>query len=115
MDMRELGVIIDSYKDERDLFPVCPSEKDLSEIEADGFDEAYYADWGYEGDFKDYWGTPLKYVSTPDGKEFKLISYGADKAEGGTGEYDADIVLIGTIETSVRFVAPPGVVEEYNF
>jgi hypothetical protein len=115
MDMRNIGVIIDSYKDDRDLFPVCPSEKDLSEVEAEGLDEAYYVDWGYEGDFKDYWGTPFKYVSTPDGKEFKLISYGADQVKGGTGEFDADIVLIGTIETSVQFVAPPNVVEEYNF
>jgi len=114
MDMRNLGFVIDSYKDEHDLFPVCPSEKDLSDVEAEGLDEAYYVDWGYEADFKDYWGTPFKYVSA-DGKEFTLISYGADKAKGGTGEYDADIVFSGTIEAGAQFVAPPNVVEEYNY
>ncbi len=37
---------------------------------------------------KDPWGKPFIYIKT--GKDFKIISYGADRAEGGTAE-DADI------------------------
>jgi general secretion pathway protein G len=39
----------------------------------------------------DSWGNPLVYVSPgPGGLPFELISYGADGAEGGTGN-DADL------------------------
>jgi len=37
---------------------------------------------------KDPWGKPFTYIKT--GKDFKIISLGPDRAEGGTGE-DADI------------------------
>ncbi len=37
---------------------------------------------------KDPWGKPFIYIKT--GKDFKIISYGPDRAEGGTAE-DADI------------------------
>lgn len=37
---------------------------------------------------KDPWGNP--YVYSCEGREFRIISYGADGKQGGTG-YDADI------------------------
>jgi general secretion pathway protein G len=39
---------------------------------------------------KDSWGTPLTYIKT--GSEFKMISFGADRKEGGEAE-GADIVF----------------------
>jgi general secretion pathway protein G len=38
----------------------------------------------------DPWGTAYVYQSESS-REFKIISYGADKQPGGSGEYDADI------------------------
>jgi len=46
----------------------------------------------YEKFPKDAWGTEIVYVKTKDG--FELISYGADKKEGGEDEY-ADIFYSG--------------------
>ena len=40
---------------------------------------------------KDPWGNPYYYVSpTQDGKDFEIVSYGADGELGGTGK-NADI------------------------
>lgn len=52
-----------------------------------------YAPTAYLEHFpKDPWGTEIVYVKTKDG--FELISYGADKKEGGKDEY-ADIFYSG--------------------
>lgn len=39
---------------------------------------------------KDPWGTPYVYTSESS-REFKIVSYGADRQPGGSGEYDSDI------------------------
>ena len=56
---------------------------------ADGLKEIYGAD-----DVpKDGWGRDLIYTSPgPDGREYDVISYGADGVEGGSGN-DADLKL----------------------
>ena len=112
-DMRSLGQqVFSSHLIDLNHFPICPSEKDLPDIEF-GKSEWGSASWEdytdfYDGNFKDAWGTPFKYVSTDDGGEFTLTSYGADKAEGdGGGEFDADIVFSG-----YQFLAPPSLAEE---
>jgi type II secretory pathway pseudopilin PulG len=109
-DMRSLGTPIESYLIDFNHFPLCPSEKDLSET---GMGEMYHGDM-----VKDAWGMPFKYVSTDDGNEFTLTSYGADKAKGdGGGEFDADIVYRGKYDPAARsvekgFIAPPSLVQE---
>lgn len=104
-DMKKIVWALVSYQMDTDEWPPCPSEKDLSEI---GLAEKYYTDMNYTGDFKDAWGTPFKYVTVKDGKEFVLTSYGADKAKGdGTDKFDADIVC-----EKGRFVEPASVIEE---
>ncbi len=108
--MRNLGIVFGSHQVDLNYYPICPSEKDLSEIEFEksewaalSWDE--YKDF-YQGNFKDAWGTPFKYVSTDDGKSYTLTSYGADKDQGdGGGEFDADIVYRDGV-----FTAPASVV-----
>ncbi|MCX5772129.1 MAG: type II secretion system major pseudopilin GspG [Candidatus Hydrogenedentes bacterium] len=39
---------------------------------------------------KDPWGQPYLYTSESS-REFKIVSYGADRQPGGSGEYDSDI------------------------
>lgn len=39
---------------------------------------------------KDPWGQPYLYTSE-SAREFKIVSYGADRQPGGSGEYDSDI------------------------
>jgi hypothetical protein len=111
-DMQKFGMVFGFHQVDLNYFPICPSGKDVSEIEfgksewaAPSWDE--YKDF-YTGNFKDAWGTPFKYVSTDDGSEYTLTSYGADKAKGdGGGEFDADIVY-----SNGWFVAPPRLVQE---
>ncbi len=39
---------------------------------------------------KDPWGSPYMYTSE-SAREYKIVSYGADRQPGGSGEYDTDI------------------------
>ena len=47
----------------------------------------------YSGSFKDGWKANFRYWS--DGTRYKLISYGEDKAIGGQGEFEKDLVYSG--------------------
>ena len=55
---------------------------------SEGLGELFASDGGAP---TDAWGTELVYISPgPGGQPYDLVSYGADKQEGGTGN-DADI------------------------
>lgn len=65
----------------------------LKKKKAPGTSDGLAAVFGDEESPKDSWGNDFVYVSPgPGGKPFDLMSFGADGAEGGTGN-DEDIKL----------------------
>ncbi|MCP4399403.1 MAG: hypothetical protein GY801_19150 [bacterium] len=83
--MRTVGTALGTYQFNMGSYPEAPEEQDLtSEI----IPEDYLLVSA------DAWGTPFRYIS--DGKSYRLISYGADKVKGKTGDdgENADIIYV---------------------
>ncbi|TQV63398.1 MAG: type II secretion system protein GspG [Sulfurovum sp.] len=91
VQMKSVASMLDTFHLHNDKYP--DTEEGLEALKSNPDEGKYsnYASGGYMKEKetpKDSWQTPFTYIST--GKEFDLISLGADKKEGGEAE-NADI------------------------
>ncbi len=91
VQMKSVSSALNNFKMDNGMYP--DTEEGLEALKSNPDEGKYsnYASGGYMKEKetpKDSWQTPFTYIST--GKEFDLISLGADKKEGGEAE-NADI------------------------
>ena len=93
LDMRALQTAIEAYGVDHPTYPIAKTMDELRSL----VQPEYIA----TVPMKDAWGTPFRYVASPDGKSYKLVSAGSDRvfSEGSwatpafLSDSEADAVL----------------------
>jgi len=100
-DIRAIGTALGSYQVDNNIFPNLQNNT----LENAGFQptlaEGMTSDY-FEGASKDAWGSHFYYSS--DGQGYTLKSWGKDRSDAQSGEFDSNIVYING-----SFQAPTGV------
>lgn len=72
LDMRALQTAIEAYGIDHPTYPIAKSMEELRAL----VQPTYIS----KTPMKDAWGTPFRYVVSQDGKSYKLVSAGSDRA-----------------------------------
>jgi Type II secretion system (T2SS), protein G len=72
LDMRAIQTAIEAYGVDHPTYPIAKTMEELRAL----VQPTYIASMP----MKDAWGTPFRYLVSPDGKSYQLVSAGSDRA-----------------------------------
>jgi hypothetical protein len=70
-DMHSLGVSLEAYYVDHKTYPAVSTGAELKALLQGRYTTVLATD--------DAWGTPIKYLPTPDGQDYRLVSAGSDR------------------------------------
>ena len=71
MNMRSIRIAIEAYAIDHKAYPTTASLPELEKLVSPNYIRTIST--------KDAWGTELRYLPTPDGKAYRIVSAGADR------------------------------------